>query len=182
MNKKSVLSTLALIVAFAAVVPTALAAAGDSITFNMVRSAGASSCLKPSAHGRVTVSDLGPVQNLHVEAFSLPPNTDFTLFIITTPNSPFVPAWYQGDLTTNAQGKGVLDVTGILDDETFILTPGPTPVQTDHLGIWFADPEDAEHAGCPGTVTPFDGDHEAGIQVLNTSNFPDNHGPLLNLK
>jgi len=27
-------------------------------------------------------------------------------------------------------------------------------------------------------VTPFDGDHEAGIQVLNTSNFADDNGPL----
>jgi hypothetical protein len=48
--------------------------------------------------------------------------------------------------------------------------------------MWFADPADAVKAGCPGTVTPFDGDHNAGIQVLNTSNFPDNHGPLLNLQ
>jgi hypothetical protein len=31
-------------------------------------------------------------------------------------------------------------------------------------------------------VTPFDGDHQAGIQVLNTSNFPDGHGPLLKLQ
>jgi hypothetical protein len=28
-------------------------------------------------------------------------------------------------------------------------------------------------ADCAGNVTPFDGDHQAGIQVLNTSNFPD---------
>jgi len=27
-------------------------------------------------------------------------------------------------------------------------------------------------------MTPFDGDQQAGIQVLNTSNFPDNAGPL----
>jgi len=33
-------------------------------------------------------------------------------------------------------------------------------------------------ATCPGTVTPFDGDHQAGIQVLNTTNFPDARGPL----
>jgi len=170
-------------VAFAlAIVPAAMAAPGDNITFNMVRSAGAAGCLKANAHGRVTISDLGPVQNMHVEVFDLPAKTDFTLFIITTPNAPFVPAWYQGDVTTNGLGRGVLDVTGILDDETFILNPGPVPVQTDHLGIWFADPADATKAGCAGTVTPFDGDHNAGIQVLNTSNFPDNHGPLLNLQ
>ena len=181
MKTKFIFSTLAFAIALS-LVPASMAATGDNIEFNMVRSAGAAGCLSPSARGRVTITNLGPVQNMHVEAFSLPPNTDFTLFIITTPNAPFVPAWYQGDMTTNAQGRGVLDVTGILDDETFILDAGPTPVQTDHLGMWFADPADAVKAGCPGNVTPFDGDHNAGIQVLNTSNFPDNHGPLLNIQ
>jgi hypothetical protein len=28
------------------------------------------------------------------------------------------------------------------------------------------------------TNTPFNGEHNAGLQVLNTSNFPDDHGPL----
>jgi len=28
------------------------------------------------------------------------------------------------------------------------------------------------------TVTPFNGEQHAGIQVLNTSNFDDNNGPL----
>ncbi len=162
--------------------PRANAAAGDSTIFNMVKSAGAKACLDYRAHGRVTISDLGPVQNMHVEVFELPAKTDFTLFVINTPNAPFVPAWYQGDLVTNASGEGVVDVTGILSDETFILNPGPTPVELDHLGIWFADPADAVKAGCPGTVTPFDGDHNAGIQVLNTSNFPDKKGPLQRIK
>jgi hypothetical protein len=36
-------------------------------------------------------------------------------------------------------------------------------------------------AGCPGATTPFNGDHTAGVQVLNTSNFPDDQGPLRQL-
>src|SRR3954447_21360343 len=131
---------------------------------------------------RLRPSSMARSINLAFCSINLPANTDFTLFVITTPNAPFVPAWYQGDITTNAQGKGVVDVTGILDDETFILNPGGVAAQTDHLGIWFADPADAVNAGCPGTVTPFDGDHNAGIQVLNTSNFPDNKGPLLKIQ
>jgi len=164
--------------------PRANARAGQSIAFGMVPSAGAASCIKSTARGRVTISDMGLVQNMHVEVFSLPPNIDYTLFVIDTPNAPFVPAWYQGDLTTNAAGNGVLDVTGIFKDETFILNTGTpaVPVELDHLGIWFADPTDAGNAGCPATSTPFDGDHTAGIQVLNTSNFADASGPLLNLK
>ncbi len=160
--------------------PLANAAANDSTNFTMVRSAGAASCIKSTARGRVAISDLGEVQNLHVEVFSLPANTQFTLFVINTPNAPFTPSWYQGDLTTDSRGNGVVDVTGIFSDETFILNPGTpaVPTELDHLGLWFADPADAVNAGCPDTVTPFDGDHEAGIQVLNTSNFADDNGPL----
>jgi hypothetical protein len=51
-----------------------------------------------------------------------------------------------------------------------------------HLGLWFNSPDDARKAKCPATVTPFNGEHNAGIQVLNTSNFPNNAGPLLKLK
>jgi hypothetical protein len=147
--------------------PLANAAANDSTNFTMVRSAGAASCIKSTARGRVAISDLGEVQNLHVEVFSLPANTQFTLFVINTPNAPFTPAWYQGDLTTDSRGNGVVNPG----------TPA-VPTELDHLGLWFADPADAVNAGCPDTVTPFDGDHEAGIQVLNTSNFADDNGPL----
>jgi hypothetical protein len=75
-------------------------------------------------------------------------------------------------------------VTGIFSDETFILNPGTPAVPTEltHLGLWFADPADAVKAGCADTVTPFDGDHEAGIQVLNTSNFADANGPLKHIQ
>jgi hypothetical protein len=176
--------SIAAAVCLTGMVPLANARTGESVTFTMVKSAGAAACLKASAHGRVTISDLGPVQNMHVEVLSLPPNTSFTLFVINTPTAPFVPAWYQGDLTTNAAGNGVLDVTGIFTDETFILNPGTpaVPVELDHLGIWFADPAEAGNAGCPDTPTPFDGDHNAGIQVLNTSNFAVDKGPLLKLQ
>jgi hypothetical protein len=47
-----------------------------------------------------------------------------------------------------------------------------------HLGLWFGSPNDAAAAHCPATITPFSGEHNAGIQVLNTRNFPDDHGPL----
>src|SRR5437763_5070314 len=143
------------------IVPLANAAAGDSATFFMTKSAGAVPCLDAAAIGRVTISDLGPVQNMHVEVSKLPANTEFTLFVINTPNAPFVPAWYQGDLKTNAIGKGVLDVTGIFSDETFILNPAvrAVPVKIFHLGIWFADPGHSDTTGCTVTVTPFDWDN-----------------------
>ncbi len=59
-----------------------------------------------------------------------------------------------------------------------LVTAATPPVHTYHLGLWFNSPDDAAAAGCPNTVTPFNGDYTAGIQVLNTSNFPDDQGPL----
>ena len=159
--------------------PFANAAAGDSITFKMVRSTGAT-CLTNDARARVSISDLGPVQNLHLEVFALVPNTSFTTFIVQHATAPFGLGWYQGDIKTDKHGHGVADFSGIFNDETFIVSD--PPVQMDHVGIWFADPNDAGNAGCANTPTPFDGDHVAGIQVLNTSNFADDKGPLLNLK
>ena len=52
-----------------------------------------------------------------------------------------------------------------------------------HLGLCFNDPKLAFKLGCePGaktpTVTPFNGEQHAGIQVVNTANFPVNAGPL----
>jgi hypothetical protein len=49
-----------------------------------------------------------------------------------------------------------------------------------HLGLWFNSPQDAAAAGCPNGVTPFNGDHTAGIQILSTRNFVD-IGPLSQL-
>jgi hypothetical protein len=199
MKTKFLTVVLAVAAGFTGIAPRANAAAGDSITFNLKVSAGAAACLATNAGGRVNISDLGPVQNMHVEVFNMPPKTEFALFLLQVPKSPFGLSWYQGDIETNSEGKGVADLTGIFSKETFIqapnVAPAPVvfpdnaasnpatrPVQIYHLGIWFADPQAAGDVNCPSTSTNFDGDHIAGIQVLNTSNFPDNHGPLLNLQ
>jgi hypothetical protein len=47
--------------------------------------------------------------------------------------------------------------------------PAFNPIQMYHLGLWFNSPADAVKASCAGTVTPFNGEHNAGIQVLNTA-------------
>ena len=197
--KKSLFTTLLTsAIALTGAASGANAATGDSIEFRMVRSAGAASCLPERAHGRVSISDLGTVQNMHVEVFGLPPATEFTVFLLQVPNKPFGLVWYQGDVLTDKYGRGVGDFSGIFSKETFINGPGvasaplifpdnasanpeTAPIQIYHMGMWFADPQSATKAGCPSTVTPFDGDHEAAIQVLNTSTFPDAAGPLLKL-
>src|SRR5437867_11328272 len=114
MKRSLLAASLALAVAICliGIVPLANAAAGDSTIFFMTKSAGAVPCLNAAASGRGTISDLGPVQNMHVEVSNLQPNTEFPLLVITTASSPFVTAWYQGVLQTNAYDRGELDDSG----------------------------------------------------------------------
>jgi len=96
-------------------------------------------------------------------------------------------AWYQSDIQTNDEGNGSATVRGIFDAETFSVSPGGTttfaPTHQYHLGVWFNDPSVPFNLGCePGAaapiVTPFNGEQNAGIQVVNTAQFPVNAGPL----
>lgn len=119
-------------------------------------------------------------------------------------------SWYQADIPTNEDGHGHVRVIGKFSIETFAVAPGvgsapvtftshPVgdernsivsasinaqfgPIQMYHLGVWFDSPIDAENAGCADAVTPFNGTHDAGIQVLNTWNFADDNGPLSQIK
>jgi hypothetical protein len=189
---------------------SASAADEDHISFKMVVSKGASTCL-PNAGAKVQIISDGTAEDMFIVATGLPPNTAFDFFVIQVPKAPFGLSWYQGDMQSDDDGDAVQHFRGRFNIETFIIAPGvapapqvfndppfpdaaqnpktvgpdgttPGPVQTYHLGLWFNSPDDAQNAGCPNTVTPFNGEHNAGIQVLNTSNFPDDKGPLRRLK
>jgi hypothetical protein len=197
------LSLLSSGVAFGQVVGTERANDEKEVTFDMVRSPGLAAFpqVAPHAHGRVRIESVGPVEIMKVKVWGLPPNTDFDLFVIQVPNAPFGLSWYQGDIETNKHGVGYGEFIGRFSIETFIVAPGVAPappdpfhdperirdatqnpktdpVQTYHLGLWFNNPKDVVNAGGPGTVTPFNGEHNAGVQVLNTSEFPNIEGPL----
>jgi hypothetical protein len=169
-----------------------------NFTFSMVPTGGGEPCI-PGAKGRVTITH-SPllVETMHVEVTGLPANTDFDLFVIQVPANPFGLSWYMGDMLTDSKGEAVGDFIGRFQIGTFIVAPGtasapvvlpddaknnpPTaPVQLYHLGLWFDSPTDAGAAGCATTVTPFNSTHNAGVQILNTSNFPNLKGPLFNV-
>ena len=183
-----------------------VAADEKHIEFEMVPSAAATNghCLQ-DASARVQIESKGPVEHMDVHVRGLPPNTEFDFFVIQLPNAPFGLAWYQGDIETNHEGRGHQKFIGRFNIETFIvaqppgdqpapvvhdqppfpdaeLSPATEPIHTFHLGLWFNSPEDAVNAGCPGAVTRFNGDHNAGIQVLSTRNFPNLEGPLNQLR
>ena len=132
---------------------------------------------------------------MNVNVSGLPRHREFDLFVIQNPNAPFGVSWYQGDIDTGASGTGHGRFVGRFSVETFVISPGsvpvprphpgdatsnPTfaPVHTFHLGLWFNSPRAAAAAGCPNTVTPFNGVHNAGIQALSTRQAPDKFGPL----
>ncbi|HEY6284993.1 MAG TPA: hypothetical protein VIX20_04980 [Ktedonobacteraceae bacterium] len=155
-------------------------------TFSMVPSPNISVCL-PKAKGTVTITHGSLNDTMKVSVSGLAPNTGYDLFVIQLPNKPFGVAWYQSDLQTNASGAGSATVRGIFNVETFSVSTGGTvtfgATHQYHLGLWFNDPTVPFNLGCePGAtspiVTPFNGEQHAGVQVLNTSNFPDNAGPL----
>ena len=179
----------------------AFAADHDHISFDMVVSAGAKMCL-PDAKAEVDIVSTDTAEDMIIHATGLPPNTDFDFFVIQVPTAPFGLSWYQGDVKTNHKGEAVQHFRGRFNIETFIFAQGPAPaptvfsdppfpdaatnpttnpVQTYHLGLWFNSHQDAQNNGCPATVTPFNGEHNAGIQVLNTSNFAPDKGPLRSL-
>jgi hypothetical protein len=158
----------------------------DTFNFSLVPSPGISSCL-PNASGKVTITTGELNDTMKVSVSGLPPNKGFDLFVIQLPNKPFGVAWYQTDLQTGSGGGGSATVKGVFDKETFSVSAGGTvtfaPTHQFHLGLWFSSPKVPFNLGCePGatspTVTPFNGEQHAGIQVLNTANFPDNAGPL----
>jgi hypothetical protein len=144
------------------------------------------SCL-PHASGHVTITTGNLNDTMTVTIKGMPANRDFDLFVIQQPTAPFGVSWYQTDVDANSSGSGSATVRGVFDKETFSVSPGGTatfaPTHQYHLGLWFNNPNVPFSLGCePGAtapiVTPFNGVQHAGIQVLNTSNFPAGAGPL----
>ena len=157
---KRSLSALAMIIAGGVVaVAPSVSRANDTFSFPLSVSAAAQSCL-PEASGTVTLNSLGIVEEMHILVNFLPPNTDFDVFVIQQPTSPFGLAWYEGDLLTDSSGSGVTDLIGRFQIGTFIIgsgmanappfkAPPPNkfpdasqnppfnPIQLYHVGIWF---------------------------------------------
>jgi len=198
-GKKLALGATAALLAATVAAGTVAANEGKVAEFDMLPSAGAKTCL-PNAKAHVNIKSIGPVEVMSVTLDDLPPNTDFDLFVLQQATAPFGVAWYQGDIDTRGNGDShTRHFVGRFSVETFAVAPGvaPAPVVFDsspfpdasqnpafnpiqmyHLGLWFNSPADALKAGCAGTVTPFNGEHNAGIQVLNTAQFPLDQGPL----
>jgi hypothetical protein len=158
----------------------------QTFSFKLVPAAGIAACL-PHASGRATITTGRLNDTMKLSISGMPANTGFDLFVIQVPDKPFGVAWYQSDVQAGPAGTGSATVKGIFDAGTFSVSTGGTvtfpPTHQFHLGLWFNNPNTPFNLGCePGatspTVTPFNGEQHAGIQVLNTTQFADNAGPL----
>jgi hypothetical protein len=179
--------SLGLTAAPAATAATAAAASHGSVTFKLVPSPGIHSCLRHLG-GTVTITPGSENDVMQVRIYGAPRNAGFDLFVIQKPLKPFGLAWYTTDVNANSYGDGYARVQGIFDVGTFSVSLGGPPAKfapthQHHLGLWFDSPSLPFKLGCePGaktpTVTPFNSEQHAGIQALNTSEFPVGKGPL----
>jgi hypothetical protein len=129
----------------------------------------------PNATLDVTVkltTDTKGFDSFEIQARNLPPNREYTVFLLEQAGPPFGAAEYIGDFSTNASGNG-RNIFHLIVEEAFSSTiVGGTRQRVDlnRVGVWFADPADDEFC-LPGSgPTPFDGDNEAGVQVFNSAN------------
>jgi len=161
--------------------------AATSFSFKLVPSSAAISACLPHAGGHATITPGALNDVMKVTLTGMPRNVGFDLFVIEQPAAPFGVAWYQSDIQTDSTGTGSATVRGVFDKETFSVSLGGTttfaPTHQFHLGVWFNNPNVPFNRGCePGApapiVTPFNGEQHAGIQVVNTAQFPVNAGPL----
>ncbi len=166
---------------------TGATATDSSFSFALQPSSSAISACLPSASGHVTITTGALNDVMTVTIQGMPAGTSFDLFVIQQPGAPFGVSWYQTDIHANSSGTGSATVRGVFDSETFSVSPGGTttfaPTHQYHLGLWFNSPKVPFNLGCePGAtspiVTPFNGNQHAGIQVLNTAQFPVAAGPL----
>ena len=182
-------SVVALGLSAASAAPGASAARTSTSSFSFALQASSSAitaCL-PHAAGHATITPGSLNDTMKVTLTGMPASTGFDLFVIQQPGPPFGVSWYQSDIQTNVYGTGSATVRGVFDSETFSVSPGGTttfsPTHQYHLGVWFNSPNVPFNLGCePGattpTVTPFNGAQHAGIQVVNTAEFPVGAGPL----
>jgi hypothetical protein len=149
----------------------------STINFHLVPASAAVATCLPDATGDVTVlhkEDILGVDTLHLDASGLSTNTEFVVFLTSADafaTPPFGAVEYIGDFTTNAAGIGSLKVDAIIAEafvSTLVVGTGRVRADLDHLVFWFADPAQAQAACSLATITPFDGDGQAGPAAMSS--------------
>lgn len=150
--------------------------ADETVQLALTPSSPALALCVPDAKLDVTVkltTDQVGFDRFEIRARKLPPNRDFTVFLLEQAGAPFGAAEYIGDFSTNARGNGH-NTFRLIVQEAFsstLVNGSRVRVDLNRVGVWFADPaEDDFCLGPNSPVTPFDGDNKAGVQAFNSAN------------
>ncbi|MFP5345626.1 MAG: hypothetical protein ACLGIA_01135 [Actinomycetes bacterium] len=126
----------------------------------------------PHAKAKVTVAlltDSIGKDVFKIEASGLRPKTDYTVFLLEKAGAPFGAAEYIGDFTTDTWGRAENTFTLIVEEAFAFNNETGARKELNSVGFWFADQKDDD--GCLGAnspVTGFDGDGQAGVQMMNS--------------
>jgi hypothetical protein len=125
-----------------------------------------------SAEVALTTDEHG-FDRFEITAHHLPPNRDFTIFLLEQAGAPFGAAQYIGDFSTDAYGNAHNNLKLIVQEAfaSTLVNGSRVRVDLNRVGVWFADPADDDFClGANSPVTPFDGDNAAGVQAFNSAN------------
>jgi hypothetical protein len=152
----------------------AAAPSPNQIKANLIPSSTTLAACFPRAKAKVTVdrttNRIGK-DTFTIEASGLKPKTDFTVFLLEKAGAPFGAAEYIGDFTTDGRGKATNSFKLIVEEAFAFNNETGSRTDLNSVGFWFADPKDDD--GCLGAgspVTGFDGDGQAGVQMMNSGN------------
>ena len=148
----------------------------DEVHLNLTPSSAQLADCMPHAKVKIEVNlttDRVGFDSFEVNAWGLPPNTAFTVFLLEQAGAPFGAAEYIGDITSNGNGRAE-NTFHLIVQEAFastLVNGQRVRVDLNQVGMWFADPAADDFCLGPNSpVTPFDGDNEAGVQAFNSAN------------
>jgi hypothetical protein len=154
-----------------------VAADEEEIQFDLVPASDAIANCFPDATAKVRVSLTAKEEETDTFILTvkkLRPNTTFAVFLTELPGAPFGAVQYLTNLTTNANGKGSVEVNAIIGDAFIsqVIDGQRVRKELNHVVFWFADPADADECFAPGTapITPFDADGVAGPSAMSSKN------------
>ncbi|MFL5927748.1 MAG: hypothetical protein ACJ77E_12520 [Gaiellaceae bacterium] len=149
----------------------------DDLQVGLTPSSGQLAACMPGAQltaGVALTTDEHGFDRLGISGRNLPPNTEFTIFLLQQAGAPFGAAEYIGDFSTDAAGNAHNNLRLIVQEafSSTLVNGVRTRVDLNRIGVWFADPagDDFCLGANGGAVTPFDGDNEAGVQAFNSAN------------
>ena len=173
----TIISTGAMALLVGGLASPAVSLAQDSLQFELTPSSAQLADCMPDASLEVTLkptTDKKGFDTFDIRARNLPPNRDFTVFLLEQAGTPFGAAEYIGDVSTNGQGNGHNKFNLIVSEafSSTVVNGARVRKELNEIGVWFADPADDDF--CFGTgggaTTPFDGDGVAGVQAFNSAN------------